>query len=394
MPEINDLNDYIEMMKTFKELEPTDENGNETYALSMWPDWDGNMVMYVKAFATAYWGYDEWGMGMYDVRTGNFIGALDEDVDNNPYYQALKFINQLNQEGLVDPNSMSAKWDNYSEKMKAGGAFFSIFNYAGADIYNTEAHAEANKYMCSLIPNDATPLIYGTSTTGSGYVWSISAKTEHPELCMEIIDWLSTPEGTLTYFYGPRGTNWDVDENGNLYLTEFGVTCQTDRTGTSMTEVGYTGLFDDGIIQVNSNIWDQASYIPNDPNNQSFLYELWDSMQTEPVNEVEASWREFSGETLGINYLLHNENIVISPSTGVKFTNPSKRDTLYTNWSQVATTIVNGTWRCIYAATDAEFDQLWEQMVSDANSYGYEDCVAFSEEQAATRYLAEQMLAE
>lgn len=394
MPEINDLDDYIDMMKAFKEIEPKDENGNDTYALSMWNNWDGNMVMYVKAFATAYYGYDEWGMGLYDVRTGSFVGALDEDLENNPYYKSLKFINQLYQEGLVDPDSMSATWDNYVEKAKAGGVFFSIFNFSGQEQYNTDAHADQNKYMCSLIPNEATPLIYGTSTTGSGYVWSISAKTAYPELCMELIDFLATPEGFLTSQYGPQGVCWDLDENGNLYLTDFGLTAKKDQTGTSMDSVGYTGTFDKGMLQTNSLIWDLASYIPNDPNNQSFHYQLWDLMQVDPVNDTEASWREYTGETLSINYLLHNENVVVSPSTGVKFSNPGKKDTLYTNWNQVATTIVNGSWKAIYAASDAEFDQLWAQMVSEANSYGYDKCVEYSEEQAETRYLAEMMLEE
>ncbi len=160
-----------------------------------------------------------------------------------------------------------------------------------------------------------------------------------------------------------------------------------------MEEIGYSGSFDDGKLQVNSIIWDLASYIANDPLSQCYLYTMWDSMQADPVNDVEASWREYTGETLNINYLLHNENVVVSPASGVSFSDPSKQDTLYTYWSQVTTTIVNGTWKCIYAETDEEFDQLWEQMVSEAISYGYEDCVAYCEEQAETRYLAEQLLA-
>ena len=54
-----------------KEICPTDELGNETYAASLWPDWDGNMVMYVKAMATAYYGYDELGFGLYNPTNGN-----------------------------------------------------------------------------------------------------------------------------------------------------------------------------------------------------------------------------------------------------------------------------------------------------------------------------------
>lgn len=393
MPDINDLDDYMEMMKAFKEIEPTDENGNPTYALSMWTSWDGNMVMYVKAFATAYYGYDEWGVGLYDLSDGTVYGALDES-EGAPYYTVLKWMNELYREGLIDPNSASQEYDQYSEKMKAGGAFFSIFKYAGQDIYNTSEHLEENQMMMSLIPNDATPLIYEISTSGTGYDFTISATTEYPELCMEIIDWLSTPEGALTYWYGPRGENWDVDEDGNLYLTEFGYECQQDKTGTEMTETGHDGTFNDGYLQINANIWATSSLITGDPNGQSFLWNYWDSMQSDASCEAEQSWRDYTGETLAINYLLNCENAVIAPAISTNFSNPSKTSDLYTSWSQVTSVIVDGSWNCIYAETEEEFDELWAKMVADANSYGYQECLEFTEEQAEVRYLEEQLLAE
>ncbi len=392
-PDINDLEDYMEMMKAFKEIEPTDENGNPTYALSMWTSWDGNMVMYVKAFATAYYGFDEWGIGLYDVSDGTVYGALDES-EGAPYYTVLKWMNELYREGLIDPNSASQEYDQYSEKMSAGGAFCSIFKYAGQDIYNTSEHLEENKMMMSLIPNDATPLIYELSTMGTGYDWTISATTEYPELCMEIIDWLSTPEGALTYWYGPRGENWDVDEDGNLYLTDFGYECQTNKTGTEMTETGHEGVFNDGSFQINANIWATSSLIPGDPNGQSFLWSFWDSMQSDASCDVEQSWRDYTGETLSIIYLLNNENAVIAPAISTSFSGPSKKSDLYTNWSQVTSVIVDGSWNCIYAESEEEFDELWSKMVADANSYGYQECLEYTEEQAETRYLEEQLLAE
>ena len=41
-PEVASLDDLIDLFTAMKELCPTDEVGNETYALSAWPDWDGN----------------------------------------------------------------------------------------------------------------------------------------------------------------------------------------------------------------------------------------------------------------------------------------------------------------------------------------------------------------
>ena len=130
-PEINNLDEFYQLMVDMKGICPTDENGNETYATSLWPDWDGNMVMYVKAFATCYWGYDEMGFGLYDVENGDFHYALEE---NGPYLQSLKFFNKLYQAGLIDPNSMTQTYNEMSEKVTAGGTFFSIFDYAGSQL--------------------------------------------------------------------------------------------------------------------------------------------------------------------------------------------------------------------------------------------------------------------
>ena len=63
-PEINDLDDLVNVLEQMKEICPTDDNGNPTYGVSLFSDWDGNMVMYVKSLASAYYGYDEFGFGL------------------------------------------------------------------------------------------------------------------------------------------------------------------------------------------------------------------------------------------------------------------------------------------------------------------------------------------
>ncbi len=348
-------------------------------------------MSHVKAFCSAYYGYDEWGIGLYDLSDGSVYGALDES-EGAPYYTILKFMNELYREGLLDPDSSSQSFAQYSDKMTDGVAFSSIFKYAGQDLYNTDEHLAENKMMMSLIPNDATPIIYELSTSGTGYEWTISATTKYPELCMEIIDWLSTPEGALTYWYGSCGENWDVDEDGNLYLTDFGYECQQDKY-TDMSETGHEETFGVGSLQINSNIWSLSSLIPGDSNKQCFLWSRWDSMQDEASCDAEASWREYTGETLAINYLLNCENAVIAPDISTNFSNPSKTSALYTSWSKVTSVIVDGSWNCIYAESDEEFEELWAEMVADAYSYGYEECLEFTEEQAEIRYLEETLLA-
>ena len=185
-PVVKNLDDLVELFKDMKDICPTDDNGKEAYAMSIWPDWDGNMVMYVKSMATAYYGYDELHMGLYDSDTGTFYGTLDE---KGPYIEMLRFFNKLYREDLLDPDSMTQTYDEMGSKVQSGGVFFSIFNYAGNLLYNTESHLGANKYMTTLLPEEASPITYGMSVFGGNRVWAIGANSQYPELCMEIINW-------------------------------------------------------------------------------------------------------------------------------------------------------------------------------------------------------------
>lgn len=55
-PEIKNLDDMVEVLAQMKEICPKDDNGKTTYGVSLFNDWDGDMVMFVKSTATAYYG--------------------------------------------------------------------------------------------------------------------------------------------------------------------------------------------------------------------------------------------------------------------------------------------------------------------------------------------------
>ena len=213
-PEIKNLDNLTEVFRQMKAISPTDELGNEAYAASLWPDWDGNMVMYVKAMATAYYGYDELGFGLYNPTNGEYYDclgmfdpatgkALAQPNNNTPYIEMRRFFNKLYREGLLDPNSMTQTYDEMSTKVKNGGVYWGIFNDASSAAINTQDHLEAGKMMYARVPDEANPIVYGMSTLGGNRVWSVGAYTAYPELCLAIMDFLSTPEGSMTMWYGP-----------------------------------------------------------------------------------------------------------------------------------------------------------------------------------------------
>lgn len=384
-PEINDMDDLLQLFIDMKKISPLDENGNETYAVSMWPDWDGDMVMYVKSFATAYYGYDEnSGLGLYDPDTGTLHPTLEE---NGPYLTALKFFNKLYQNGLVDPNSMTQTFDQMDEKLKASGVFFSIFNYSGSLGYNSEEHVADGKMMCSLVPNDASPLVYGLSTYGNSRIWTIGADTEYPEVCMEIINWLCTPEGVMTYFYGPKDLCWYYDDDGNTHWTDFGQQAYFNKRNTQMIgDYEGTGDFNSGSLQINNTTWSMDAFNP-DSNGERFNYKYWRSYLASTAGAIEDDWRAHVGYSTIEDYM-KSTDYKIAPAT--TFVLASKDGEFKTTWSAVTDVITTYSWKALYATTDAEYERLVSEMIAQAKAYGYDECVTWSMEQAAIRHAAEE----
>ncbi len=379
-PEVKSLDDYVTLLEKMKEICPKDDNGNPTYAVSLWPDWDGTMVMYVKSTATAYYGYDELGMGHYDPETGVFYPALD---NNSPYLEMLKFYNELYRKGLLDPDSMTQTYDQMIAKVQNGGTFFSIFNYSGSLGYNTDAHVNENKMMCTFTPAEATPIVYGMNVYGGNRIWSIGAKTQYPELCMEIIDWLSTPEGRMVSEYGPKGVTWDYDAEGNTIATELGKLCHFDRN-TEMTG-GYSGKFNDGANQLNNITWSLDAENP-DSNGETYNYNNWKSNQIDARCDIEADWRTKTGANNTQEYL---DKKSYKLAVGTTYAESLKDAELKVTWEQVIKAITDYSWKAIYATTPEEYDNIVAEMITVTKGYGYDKCIDWSKGEAAKRLALE-----
>lgn len=382
-PKVKNLQDYHKMLKNMQKLCPSDDSGNKVYAVSLWPDWDDAMVMYVKAMATAYYGYDELALGLYDPTNGKYHDALEE---NGPYLEMLKWFNDLYQDGLIDPDSMTQTYDEMIAKVQNGGTLFSIFNYSGSLGYNTKEHTSAGKLMYCMKPEDASPIVYGMNTQGGDRVWSIGAKTEYPEKCMEIINYLATPEGRMTMEYGPKGYTWDYDDQKHAYLTDVGVKCQNDKNTTMGG--GYKGSYHDGELQINNITWSLDASNP-DSDGETYNKESWASYNATPSSDIEKDWRDKTGCTT-INEYMEKGKYTVAP--GTSFSKETQDTTLKTTWNQVTTEIKNSSWKAIYAKSDKKFDSIVASMKKSAKKYGYDKCVEWSRNQASRRKALEDAI--
>lgn len=375
-PKIEDLDDLAAVLKKMHALDPKDDAGNKTYAVSLWPEWDQGMVMNARSLATGYYGYDEMNLGLYDSRTGKYYDAL---MDDGPYLEMLRWYNGLYREGLLDPDSRKQTYDQMAKKVKKGGILFSVFDYAGQMGFNTDKHMKKGEYMYCRRPDKAVPAVYGKSIQGSGRITTINADSKNKEVCMEILNWLCTPEGRMTTIYGPKDLCWKYDEEGHCVLTKLGQKCRDDLS-TPLGN-GYEGTFQDGFpVMAISSWWIDATN--PDSNGDTYNYESWYTQQEEPKYEIQKDWVEQTG-CRGMKDYMEQGNFTVIPE--VNFTASKQKKAFKAQYREVEKAINSNSWNAIYAKTDVQFDAAIAKMKKEAAKHGYQNCLKWCRKEAKRR---------
>ena len=86
-PKMSTLEDLLPVLKQMQDAYPTSDSGSKTYALSLFGDWDGNMMTLAKQ-PTCFYGYDELGFVLAKADGTDFQSIIESDSE---YVRALKF---------------------------------------------------------------------------------------------------------------------------------------------------------------------------------------------------------------------------------------------------------------------------------------------------------------
>ncbi|SFA80693.1 putative aldouronate transport system substrate-binding protein [Cohnella sp. OV330] len=369
-PKITKMEDYLPVLKKMQELEPKSDSGRPTYAFSMWQDWDGNMMMNTKAWAGLN-GFDETdgfnngGFTLISADKNEVQGVLDED---GYYMRGLKLYFDANQMGLVDPDSMTQKFDDVVNKMTDGQLLFTWFPWLNT--YNTPERLAEGKGFALVPFEEERTFSYGYNPYGGNRVWAIGAKAKHPERVLEFLDWMYSPEGTMVANYGPEGLNWKL-ENGKPVLTDFGKQALPSNATQVPDEFG-GGTWKDGQNQINNTTLKLTSINPEtgDP----YDYTLWTSTLAQAPNKLEENWRAaMGGATSAKDYLQKNDKIAINKQIFTGTAPEVISDDLSQKQGQVSQVIKQYSWKMVFAKNQAEFDKLKKEMITKAKGLGYDD---------------------
>ena len=103
-PEIKTIEDLVPVLQQMHDLEPVNADGEPTYAMSLFKDWDGGTMMAATQFYAIFGYGDQWNYVFPHATEDSYITLLDED---GIYFRTLKFYFDLNQLGLLDPDSIT-----------------------------------------------------------------------------------------------------------------------------------------------------------------------------------------------------------------------------------------------------------------------------------------------
>lgn len=389
-PEINTLEDLLPVFKAMQEAEPTAPNGAKTYALSLFADWDGNMMNNAKQPIT-YYGYDEVGFVLAKADGSDFQGLLD---DGGMYNRVLKFFYEGNQMGLMDPESTTQNYDTLFSKYQNGQVLYSFWPWLGQSAYNTESNTSEGRGFMLAEVKDQKIFSYGAELYGGKQIMGIGSQAEDPERIAAFIDWLYSPEGTNANnsqtmgAAGPEGLTWEVDASGEPQLTDFGKEVFLGGDADVPAEWG-SGSYIDGVSALNISMVLPASENPD--TGFPFNYTLWPSYQELVQTPLSESWSAaMGGATSGIDFLVANDQLLVAP--GASFTAPADTSMIETQRNQVKAAIVQSSWQMTFAKDEAEFNKIWDEMVATAKGLGYDDVLAWDMDNAKAQNDARQAI--
>lgn len=370
-PKINTLEDLLPVLSQMQQANSETKDGKKVYSFSLFSDWDGNYMSNAVQLAQLY-GYDTVGYVLAKYDGTEYQDILDNDSE---YLRALKFYFDANQQGLVDPESTTQNYDTLFSKFQAGQVLYSWFPWLGQSAFNsTENMNNGVGFMLAPI-QDQKIVSNGAKVHGGNLFIGIGSKAKAPERIAEFVDWLYSPEGIMANASqtvggsGPEGLTWELNDEKQPILTEFGKKALIDGDADVPEEYG-GGSYKDGGSALNVNT---VLLVDENPNTKyPYNYNQWPTFIEETSNKLKEDWsKKMDGAVSTVEYLEKSEQIGVAP--GASYVAPEDSSEIATLRNQVGSSIKEYSWKMIFAKDENEFNKLKEEMQKTAKGLGYDD---------------------
>ncbi len=387
-PQMSTLEDMLPVLQQMQDAAGKSDSGKDVYAFSLFKDWDGDVMQNAGALCALY-GYQPSGFAMEKVDGSDVQSVIDSD---GIYVRSLKFLFNANQMGLVDPESTTQDFDTLQTKFKDGGVLYSLWPWLGAGVYNTTEHTSEGKGFATATVDDMKCLSIGSQPYGKvAATIMVGSQAKDPQRLVDFIDWLYSPEGIEASCpetggtCGPEGLTWEM-KDGQPTLTDFGVKAFVDiESDLAVPDEWGGGTWKDGISALNFKT--RGIVDTNEDTGMCYNYQRWEDYLSRTATKLSEDWSAHNNNAeTAIDYLKDTDHLLVCP--GTNYSTPEYSTDISTIKEQCKQTIVEYSWKMVFANDEDEFNSLLKEMQDTAEGLGYDDVLAVDEQNCQDHFAA------
>ncbi len=367
-PELNTLEDYLDAFEAMLEVKPVNENGEKIYPISTQAT-----AGYVFMWDYLY-GYDVLNNCIeINCETNEIFKLLDEE--KSFYKRSLKFMFDLNQAGMVDPDCLTQTWSDVNGKIADGRVMFVPYTWWTGG-YNTAARQndpENPDGIYAVMAKDMKIFDWPTNTIGRSSNFYAVSKTSinngRLDKALALLNWLYNLDVHQYIQMGPEGLLWSMVDGQPVVNEEY-----IDVVNGSQ-EMPMPGGGTLANARARFNTIGQTDGVINPYTNAPIGYWHWNSYLNRNPSLAKQQLAEFygTGDAILANYLIAND-MVAAPSQAVHMM-PAVPDDLTIVVNKIKDVIDTMSWQAIMAEDEDAFEAKWDEMVATCDGMGYDDVI-------------------
>ncbi|CAM3674527.1 ABC transporter substrate-binding protein [Marinicrinis lubricantis] len=354
-PDIKTVHDYENVIKDYLAKHPTTEDGQPMIGISLLAD-DWRIMIGVTNPATVTTGVPDDGEYYIDPETYE-VTYHYRRPEEKEYFRWLNHINDI---GLLDPEAFVQKEDQYKAKIATGRVVGIIDQDWGfQDSVNALKSEGKFEQTYAHFPITLSEEYTDHTLQSTGYMagWGIGITTEaeDPVRVIKFLDWLASDEGQVLINWGIEGKHYTVEDGTRVIIPEVLDRKNNDNTNfvkeTGIGMYNISARYGDGVKDSTGNYYtttfpEQVIRNYSDVEKETLAQygverwiELWPSKDEFPVKPWGASWN-------------------------ISYPSDSDLAILYKSMEEVTRRYIPE----IILAEPADFDQLWDDYMAELDA--------------------------
>lgn len=368
-PEIRTVKDFEKVIQDYITKHPTDENGNKNIGFTLNAD-DWHMYQVTNSGFQTTGGPDD---GEY---------YIDQQTHEATYHfrrpeekEYFRWLNHMNDIGLLDPESFVQKTDQFKAKVASGrvlGLADPEWDYGDAQ----NALKAAGKFDQTFghypvtLTEEYKDTSFWSAGFDGGYGISISSKCKDPVRAIKFLDFLASEEGQILNNWGIEGKHYTVEDGTRVVIPAVQERMNSDNAGFQK-ESG-VGLYWNMMVHYGDGIKDSTGnyFTRNFPEMMTSTYseaekETLKAYNAEHWKDLFPKEEEFEPRAYGAAYTMSLANDDPAVILGAKMKDIT--------WKRIPEAVM---------AKPAEFDKIWDAYMADLDKAGVKEM-----EEAYTKHI-------